>query len=53
MCKNDKNESLLQPINSLSSRNYQLVEDYVTTAFAGDRLPGVKVSDVIVCTKSS
>ena len=36
MCKNDKNESLLQPINSLSSRNYQLVEDYVTTAFAGD-----------------
>ena len=53
MCKNDKNESLLQPRNSLSSRNYQLVEDYVTTAFAGDRLPGVKVSDVIVCTKSS
>ena len=53
ICKNDKNESLTQPIKSLSSSSYQLIEDYVLTAFAADRLPGVKDSDVIVCTKSS
>ena len=30
ICKNDKNESLPQPIKSLSSSSYQLIEDYVT-----------------------
>ena len=30
ICKNDKNESLPQPIKSLSSSCYQLIEDYVT-----------------------
>ena len=44
ICKNDKNESLLQLIKSLSRRNYQLIEDYVTYCISGDRLPGVKVS---------
>ena len=42
ICKNDKNESLLQLIKSLSRRNYQLIEDYVTYCISGDRLPGVK-----------
>ena len=30
ICKDDKNESLSQPIKSLSSSSYQLIEDYVT-----------------------
>ena len=30
ICKNDKNESLLQPTKSLSSSCYQLIEDYLT-----------------------
>ena len=44
ICKNDKNESLPQPIKSLSSSSYQLIEDCVTYCI---------VSDVIVCAKSS
>jgi len=30
ICKNDKNETLPQPIKRLSSSSYQLIEDYLT-----------------------
>ena len=30
ICKKDKNESLPQPIKSVSNSSYQLMEDYVT-----------------------
>ena len=41
---NDKNESLPQPIKSLSSSSCQLIEDYVAYSFAADRLPGPSCS---------
>ena len=40
-------------IKSLSSSSYQLIEDYVTYYICSRSTSGVKVSKVIVCTKSS
>ena len=55
ICKNDKNESLPQPIKSLSSSSYQLIEDYVSYCICRQiDFQVLKLySDVIVCTKSS